>query len=366
MIDFQTATKRENLDLLLADACRASIAVSPQLTLRAGGAVITPAMRDELLAKVRAGEYVEIELDVHAYDQKAGERNRKNVRHRDGSMMALGRSGAGKPVLRDHEQDNSLAVAGKVIESKTVKVGEGEYAIEQTWRLTAPWAVELALRDLLSTVSIGWTATGPVLCSACDVPVFTQCYHCPGDRLSEKVGDDGVKRLVRDRAGVTVVEWIYTSAELVETSLAPVPAVPSARIEGIRAALSAHDGGSSPPGEPHDMNPKLFALLGLAATAGESEVLSAVESLVADRAELKIATKDLAAANKELEILGAEKRKTEVDKFISDRDAARGLAPLQLSVVLVAAGTGDLLDRDQHLDPRVWRARPRKASPSWR
>jgi phage I-like protein len=157
-----------------------------------------------------------------------------------------------------------------------------------------------------------------VVCSACNAPVFTVCYHCPGDRLSEKVGDDGVKRLVRDRAGATVVEWIYTSAELVETSLAPVPAVPTARIEGIRAALSAHDGGISPPEEQHNMNPKLLALLGLAATAGDSEVLSAVDALRGDAAELKIVRSELAIAKQDLTKLAAEKRQSEADKFISD------------------------------------------------
>ena len=90
-----------------------------------GGVAITPAVHDELLAKVRAGEYVELKLDVHAYEQRAGERNRKHVRHRDGAMLTLGRSGVGKPVLRDHEQDNSLAVAGKGIASKTERSVEG-------------------------------------------------------------------------------------------------------------------------------------------------------------------------------------------------------------------------------------------------
>jgi hypothetical protein len=103
VIDFQTATTRENLELLLANASRASFAIVPELTLRANGAAVTPATRDELLAKVRAGEHVELELEVHAFEQSAGERNRKNVRFRDGAMQALGRSGVGKPVLRDHE-----------------------------------------------------------------------------------------------------------------------------------------------------------------------------------------------------------------------------------------------------------------------
>lgn len=319
MIDFATAIKRENLELLLADACHTSIALAPELTLRYGGAAVTPAMRDELLAKVKAGDYVELEIDVHAFDQETGKRNRKNVRFRDGAIQALGRSGAGKPVLRDHEQGDSLAVAGKITSSKGEKVEEGKYSIDQVWNVTAPWMVELALRNLLSFVSIGWSATGPVMCSACDAPVFSQCYHCPGDMLSEQVGDDGKTRKVRDRKGSIVVEWVYTSAELTETSITPVPAVTSARIESIRAALSAHGGGISPPAEEgNNMDPKLLALLGLAATAGVSEVLSAVESLVADRAELKLATSELKIANGELETLRGEKRKTEADQFIAD------------------------------------------------
>lgn len=325
MITFSEATKRENLDLLRAAACRASFPLGDQCTLRAGGVSITPALRDELLAKVLSGAHVELEIDVLAYEQKTGEHNRNNVRFRDGAMTSLGRSGAGKPVLRDHAQDDSMAVAGKIASSQTDKRGDGDYAIMQTWRLTAPWACELALRDLLSTASIGWNATGPVLCSVCNAPVFTVCYHYRGDTLSEKTGEDGVKRLVRDPKGSIVVEWVYSSAELVETSLVPVPAVPSARIEGIRAALSAHDGGYSPPGE--TMNPELLALLGLAATAGVPEVLSAVKTLRtdaaevaalrADAAELKIVKAELVVANQELTTLRTEKRQTACDGFIA-------------------------------------------------
>ncbi|MEO7732854.1 MAG: hypothetical protein ABIY55_17955, partial [Kofleriaceae bacterium] len=76
MIDFQTATRCENLHLLLANASRASFAIAPEPTLRANGAAVTPAARDELLAKVRTGAHVELELEVHAFEQNAGERNR--------------------------------------------------------------------------------------------------------------------------------------------------------------------------------------------------------------------------------------------------------------------------------------------------
>lgn len=326
MITFAEATKLENLNQLRSDACRASFALHAECTLRAGGSPVTPAMRDEMLAAIAAGKHVELELDVLAYEQRTGERNRNNVRFRDGAMTSLGRSGTGKPVLRDHEQDDSMAVAGRIIASSTEKRGEGDYAINQTWRLTAPWACELALRDLLSTASIGWNPTGPVMCSACNSPIFSVCYHCPGDTLSEKTGEDGTKRLVRDPKGSVVVEWIYTSAELVETSIVPVPAVPSARIEGIRAALSAHDGGIRPPGD-DIMDPKLLALLGLAATAGVPEVLSTVEALKrdaaevgalrADAAELKIVRAELGVANQELATLRTEKRQSACDSFIA-------------------------------------------------
>jgi Mu-like prophage I protein len=326
MITFAEATKADNLNLLRANACRASFALGVECTLRSNGSPITPATRDEMLAAIAAGKHVELELDVLAYEQRPGEQNRNNVRFRDGAMTSLGRSGTGKPVLRDHEQDDSMAVAGRIISSSTEKRGEGDYAINQTWRLTAPWACDLALRDLLSTASIGWNPTGPVMCSVCNAPIFTVCYHCRGDRLSEKTGEDGVKRMVRDPKGDVVVEWVFTSAELVETSIVPVPAVPSARIEGIRAALSAHDGGVCPPGD-DIMDPKLLALLGLAATAGVPEVLSAVEKLKtgaaeadtlrADAAELKIVKAEFGVANQELATLRAEKRQSACDAFIA-------------------------------------------------
>lgn len=308
--------KQEDLDLLIAESGRMSVALPTDVTMRANGAALSAELRDELLAKVRAGEHVEIELDLLAYEQMPGKRNRNFVRVRDAAMNALGKSGVGNPVLRDHAQDDSLAVAGKVIASKTAQRGEGDYEIRQTWRLSAPWAVELALRGLLSTVSVSWRRTGPVMCSMCNAPIFTKCYHCPGEQFAERVGDDGVKRLVRDPAGSVVVEWIYSGAELIETSMCPIPAVPNARIDGIRAALSAINGGDVPQGK-NEMNPELLALLGLAATAGDSEALSAVKSLVADRAELAIAKRDLAAANVELKILTADKAKSETDAFIS-------------------------------------------------
>lgn len=209
---------------------------APQLS--ANGDAITPELRDRLLAKCAAGEYVELDVDMLAYEQRAGEMNRNYVRFRDGSMIALGASGAGKPFLRDHEQYDTLARAGTITKSKTEKRSDGDYAIRMTARLTAPWAVELALRGLLSSVSIGWQPTGPVECSIHEAPVGTKCWCWPGDKMAESVVD-GVKKYVRDRQGQLTAEWIYTSAVLKECSVCNVPGVPSAGIDGVRAALSA-------------------------------------------------------------------------------------------------------------------------------
>jgi hypothetical protein len=182
------------------------------------------------------GEHVELELDFDAYEQKPGVQNRNFVRFRDGLLVALGRTGVGTPFMRDHDQDNVLARGGAIIASATEKRGEGDYLIRQTARLTAPWAVELALRGLLTSVSIGWNATGEMHCSICRAD-FYRCAHMPGERYAMKSDDDGVQRPVRDPNGPLVAELVYTEAELVETSAVSVPAVPSAQIRRIRSPL---------------------------------------------------------------------------------------------------------------------------------
>lgn len=225
--------------------CRASVEIAAAKLYAAGsgdesGDEITPAMRDELLAKLKAGLHVAIDADILAYEQRTGVANRNFVRFRDGNLIALGGTGKGRPFLRDHEQRDSLAVAGKVLTSRTTKLDEGRlYELRQRVRVTAPWAVELALRDLLFAVSIGWEPTGPVECSACAAPIYTKCYHWPGDKVTETPQSDGSKKYLRDRSGALTVEWIYTSAELIETSMCPIGGVKLAGFEGVRAALAA-------------------------------------------------------------------------------------------------------------------------------
>jgi hypothetical protein len=139
----------------------------------------------------------------------------------------------------------------------------------------------------------------------------------PGDRLAEVESDDGSKRRVRKADGPITVEWIFTEAELVETSVVSVPAVPGAHIEGIRAALSAGPQFSDGDNTPKDIMtklPVLATLLGLAATAGEDEVISAVETLKAKHAILE---SENAKLSTEVETFRTAKKKSDEDNFIT-------------------------------------------------
>ncbi|HWU91598.1 MAG TPA: Mu-like prophage major head subunit gpT family protein [Kofleriaceae bacterium] len=314
-------------------------AVGSVAALRAaGGGAITPELRDEMLAKCMAGAHVELEVDLLAYEQQTGARNRNSVRFRDGGMMTLGRSGKGTPFLRDHAQSDSLAKGGTITASSTEKRAEGDYCVRQTMTLTAPWAVEMALRGLLGSVSIGWNPTGPVMCSACNAPIFSRCWHCPGDRLAEADAEGGGKRKVRQADGPIVVEWIYTEAELVETSAVNVPGVPSARIEDIRASMAASLAASNPDlraelasggdflrgdlvPEENEMDPELLKLLGLSSTATPGEVLAAVNKRVndaaTDKATLAIVQGELAAFKTQLAGLQADLNQRAEETFIA-------------------------------------------------
>lgn len=213
------------------------------LAVRAGdGRAITPEVRDELLAKLAANDYLEVEVDLLAYEQKAGVPNRKFLRFRDGLMARLGASSATKPFLRNHDQADVMARAGTILSGKTEKRGDGDYAILQTVKLVAPWAVDHALRGLVDRASIGWHPNAMPHCTVCKAEVFSKCFHWPGDRLAEEHGEDGRKRLVRRSDGDRVVEWEFGDAEITETSFVNVPAVPGAGIRSIRASLSAELG----------------------------------------------------------------------------------------------------------------------------
>lgn len=219
----------------------AGMSVGSVVCLRtADGKDITDELRDELLQRCRDGKHVALTLEIDAYQQSKGERNRNCVRIFDGDMEKFGKSGKNRPFLRDHAQDETLAVAGTIVDCKSTEIAPNSYNVRLTTTITAPWACELALRNLLSTVSVSFRSkTGTVKCSACETQVFTEnCYHYPGQRLAER-NVDGKKYFVGDRTGTIVCEWVYYDPEMLECSTTPVPAVPTAKIDGIRAALSA-------------------------------------------------------------------------------------------------------------------------------
>jgi hypothetical protein len=323
---------------LLAQALTlASRAEGAVLSLRAaGGGELGPDDRAALLAKAVAREEVQLELHLRAYEQKTGERNRNFVRFRDGAMMGLGSTGVGKPFLADHRQWDVTARGGTIAASKTTKRDEGSYQIDQTVLLTEPAAVERALRGLMSSVSIGWNPTGPVMCSACNKPVGSVCYHWPGDRLSESVDGDGNKRVLRDRTGAIVVEWIYTAAELVETSEVSVPGVPGAGVTDIRAELSALAGGlglpfDAPEDEPQETNrmstkllTALITALSLAPTATEDDAIAAVQ---AKCSRLTAVESLQAASSAELATVKAQIAGRAADDFVRDGVVAGKIAP---------------------------------------
>lgn len=234
-------TEKERMEAASAAALAGHLL--PTIELFSGGEKLTSEKRDELLKKCAAGEYVELHLDITAYEQTADSINRNYVRIADNAMENFAKTLIGKPFLRDHSQYNSLNVGGKIEKCEVLDLGGGHQKIKQSVKITALWLVDLALRDLLSFVSVSWMATGPVHCSYCKVPILTKCWHWPGDKFSlveDKVG--GGKKLQYDRNGAIKIQWIYQAVEGIETSSVPVPAVTSAKIDGIRLSLSAAHG----------------------------------------------------------------------------------------------------------------------------
>ncbi len=310
--------------------CRAPVPWNVALlAMRAGGSPVGPDLRDELLAKAVKREYVELELDIRAYEQEPGKRNGGCFRFRDQAILKLGTSGKGTPFLRDHDWYDVTARGGNVIASQAKKVDEGHYQLFQTVLLTDPPAVERALRGNMTAVSIGADPTGPVLCSICGTEIFTDCYHWRGATVMA----DGAEQ---------VVEWIYTSAVLRETSEVSIGAVDTARVNEVRAneiraailaARSHHPSVGLAPRE-EDTTPmitKLAPILLLAATATEDEVIRAVD-LQRERLKLAETQRDelatqLAAAQAAL--AGHEERfaKQSEDDFIKAGIAEGKIVP---------------------------------------
>lgn len=245
-----------------------------ELAVRGAKGTLSTEERDALLAKCSTGEYVELFIDILAFEQTP-KPNRNAIRFADDALDELAASGVNTVFLADHDQRTAAQRGGTIVASTLERKGT-KAQLRQTVKLTHPAFVANALRGLVDRFSIGWERKGPVLCSICNTS-FYKCAHWPGETYDKKV-----------------CEVVFTKAGLLETSTVNVPAVPQAQIEGIRAAL-ALDRGPLPQSKGTRMNEELIALLGLAATASDTEITEAVKKLQAK-------SETLAARNATLEV----------------------------------------------------------------
>jgi hypothetical protein len=329
--------------------------------VKSSGSAIEGGKRDELLAAVAAGQHVELELSVLAFEQTE-ERNRNCIRFTPAAMAHLAKTAKGMPFLRDHEQYDSLAVAGRIV-SATIVQADKVSTLMEVVTISAPWAVELALRGLISAVSIGWRATGPVNCSVCKTPVFTRCWHWPGDALIEQDDGFGNKRKVRSAAGTEIVEWIYTAVELVETSIVPVPAVKAARIEEIRAAMSAALGAPEAQKEDQMIDLERIAKVLGAAAPTEEAIEARARTLSTASTELEIAKREcdsvkekLTSTEAELAILRKENGSAKRDEFLRAAVAEGKITPGDKDL------WSSLYDADQDRATKLMANRPKQSA----
>lgn len=269
---------------------------------------------EQLIADARGGKLVSLFMDAVTYLQTK-KPNRNYVRVRDGARASLAASGAGVPFLRDHQHYDTTARGGRVVESKVEPIEDG-WQIAMTLELTAPWAVEDAVRGLIDRFSISYDPVGDFTCSICHEPViqgwiafYTDCDHSFGEEY------DG-----------EVCQLEVDGAVMIEVSAVSVPAVLGTDVASIRQAMSANRAPAAAP-RSNSMLSKLITILSLAATATEQEVLSAVEGnhlkLAAKDQELALARQQLAAATTQLEASRTQQLSKDVEALI-ERGVAEG------------------------------------------
>ena len=205
-----------------------SAALASEIVFRTEHEVLDAASKKEMLAKLNAGEIIQLFVDITAFSQKPGRHNRNFVRFRDERLSDIAATAVNRPFLRDHAQHTVLAQGGVMTASSAVTNGT-EVNFVQTVRLTSKWAVERALMDVMRSFSIGWLpipAPGelePVLtCSLCNAPM----RGCVWEKSHYRGSVHGTQR----------VEWIFENAELVETSDVVVPAVTQVGLIDVREA----------------------------------------------------------------------------------------------------------------------------------
>lgn len=288
---------------------------------------LTDAERKELIARVRAGEVIELELDAVPFIQRESS-NRNAVRFKPGMLAGFAKSYKGAPFLRNHDQEDQAQRGGTVSASKLEHNEDGSKQMRMRLKLVKPWAVESALDGTLDRFSIGWhrDRTQPLECSSC-ADDWMNCSHWPGE-LDEKGA---------------VVQLVIAAAEGTEVSAVNVPAVVGTSIESI-STLKAIDPAhladmltaDAIPGGTDDMKilATLAALLALPSTATEDDVVAGVSALRADRDKL---TDQLTLAKTQSTDATTKLAKLEADA--KTRDTATRLSTVEGEITkLLAAG----------------------------
>lgn len=288
-----------------------------------GNQLATRADRQAALEKLRAGQLTRLEIEAVAYIQTA-KPNRNFVRFKPGMMPSFAKSFTGQPFLRDHASRDLMARGGTILSSKLEHLdpadgdpeadpdGAKDKQIRMRIELVKAWAIEAALDGTLDRFSIGWSRTGPIMCSACEASI-AKCYHWPGDQL-----DDG-----------RTVEFIFTAADGTELSGVNVPAVVGTGIEAIslRALDRSELLGTLEVETEQESNTMeklvmLCTVLGISATSTADEAIREVEKLRDERDEAVEERDELKAKAKENEKLAAEERLAAEKKLEIERKAA--------------------------------------------
>ena len=266
--------------------------------------LVLDADRKEALARLRAGEVMELEADVVGYIQRPTP-NRNHWRFKKTSLKRIAKTFAGVPFLRDHSQWTVEDRGGTITACRYEADGEDVNYV-MTVRAVKPWAVEGFPDGTIDRFSIGVIPIGAIECSLHKDTIY-ECTCWPGDP---------------DGKGGTV-EWVLEDAEGIELSAVNVPAVVGTNVRDIRSlAASLGMRLSTQPRPPQQENimdrAKLCALLGLAATATDEEIEVAIKT---ERTERELAAARASRAEGELGAVATRVANLERSTEASEVDA---------------------------------------------
>lgn len=338
-------------DQLLAAFKYGELAEGTEVALFAPGSStpLDAAGRADLIQRIGAGEYHEIELEAVTFLQVKGKRNRRGIRVAPGALSGWAKSYKGQPMLRDHGQWSTDDRGGTVLACELVRTDDGAtVSLRMRMVLKTSWATIAALQGLMDRWSVGLYCEGEVRCTAHKGDV-RKCGCWPGDMIGDEI-----------------VEWEYQAPVFgVECSWVNVPAVTGTHTETIKA-LAAAEGldldalagilGHShiTPRKVHAMDEEIIKELGLTAGANAADVVKTIRAIkleaTTSREALTLATERATGFERRAtaaeELLGTERKASaakEVDDAILSLVTTGKIAPKSKSEeALRAQGSRDL------------------------